>query len=91
MAIAPADLFSANQIIHLRPIAGGYVFDRFVKANTFVRDFYPNFELDDRSAFAPSELRRGRLLSAAERVLSFGPARERLTRWSVSTRIRIAR
>jgi hypothetical protein len=45
MAIEPRDLFSANQIIHLKPITGGRVFERFVKTNSFVRDFYPNFEL----------------------------------------------
>ena len=44
MAIEPADLFSANQIIHLRPIVGHDVFERFVDANPFVKSFYPNFE-----------------------------------------------
>ena len=44
MAIEPADLFSANQIIHLRPIVGHDVFERFVKANPFVKRFYPNFD-----------------------------------------------
>ena len=86
MAIAPADLFSANQIIHLRPVTGHDVFDRFVKANAFVRDFYPNFELTSvapkPSAFALSELRRDRLKSAAEAVLSIAPAQiaERVAR-----------
>ena len=47
LAIEPQDLFSANQIIHLRPMIGHTVFARFVKANPFVRDFYPNFELDE--------------------------------------------
>lgn len=44
MAIEPADLFSANQIINLRPIVGHDVFERFVNANPFVKAFYPNFE-----------------------------------------------
>jgi hypothetical protein len=47
LEVAPRDLFSANQIIHLRPISGRDVFDRFVTANAFVRDFYPNFQLND--------------------------------------------
>ena len=34
MAIEPADLFSANQIIHLRPIVGHHVFDRFVEVQS---------------------------------------------------------
>ena len=43
LAIAPADLFSANQIIHLRPVAGHEGFEDFISANPFVREFYPNF------------------------------------------------
>ena len=56
MAVAPQDLFSANQIIHLRPIIGERVFDRFVKTNAFVRDFYPNFRLTKKppTPHAPS-------------------------------------
>jgi hypothetical protein len=43
LAIAPQDLFSANQIIHLRPISGHDVFARFLAANAFVNSIYPNF------------------------------------------------
>jgi hypothetical protein len=43
LAIEPQDLFSANQIIHLKPVFGDEVFERFVEANGFVRDVYPNF------------------------------------------------
>jgi hypothetical protein len=79
MAIEPADLFSANQIIHLRPIAGPHVFDRFVKANPFVRDFYPNFELarfsPRPSAFAKAtDQQASSLKPLLERVLSLGIA-----------------
>ena len=42
--VAPADLFSANQIVHLRPITGMATYRRFIDANRFVRRFYPNFE-----------------------------------------------
>jgi hypothetical protein len=70
MAIEPRDLFSANQIIHLRPIMGDRVFERFVKANGFVRDFYPNFELKASEPKAGAESRK----PTAERVLSLGPA-----------------
>jgi len=70
MEIQPADLFSANQIIHLRPITGHDVFARFVKMNGFVRDFYPNFELPEvrRTPQAPSRK------SLIERALSLGVA-----------------
>jgi hypothetical protein len=37
------DLFTANQVIHLRPIAGRATYEAFLAANPFVRDFYPNF------------------------------------------------
>jgi hypothetical protein len=85
MAIAPADLFSANQIIHLRPIVGHDVFDRFVKSNPFVRDFYPNFEparfSPTPSAFARTE-HASRVKPLVELVLALGvaPAFERAAR-----------
>jgi hypothetical protein len=41
--VAPADLFSANQIIHLRPVIGDDTYRRFLDANRFVERFYPNF------------------------------------------------
>jgi hypothetical protein len=41
--IAPADLFSANQIVHLQPLAGKATYHRFLEANAFVMRFYPNF------------------------------------------------
>ena len=44
LSVEPGDLFSANQIIHLRPILGHRLFARFVSANPFVREIYPNFE-----------------------------------------------
>ena len=43
MAIEPADLFSANQIIHLRPVMGWTTYLRFLQANPFVSQWYPNF------------------------------------------------
>lgn len=47
LGIEPCDLFSANQIIHLRPVSGHAVFERFVRSNAFVRNIYPNFELPE--------------------------------------------
>lgn len=67
MTIEPADLFSANQIIHLRPIVGHHIFQRFIQKNSFVRNFYPNFELPD-TGHRPSKAR------LIERVLSMGIA-----------------
>jgi hypothetical protein len=77
MTIEPEDLFSANQIIHLRPVAGHSVFERFVKANGFVRTFYPNFELPNVKTSRAQDLK-----TFCERLLSLGPAQlaERLAR-----------
>jgi hypothetical protein len=41
--IAPADLFSANQIVHLQPLTGEKTYRKFLDANRFVSRFYPNF------------------------------------------------
>jgi hypothetical protein len=68
MAIAPQDLFSANQIIHLRPLTGHQVFERFVKSNGFVREFYPNFEIAQPKPQVPGPK------PLLERLLSLGPA-----------------
>ncbi|HEX8029533.1 MAG TPA: hypothetical protein VF491_13760 [Vicinamibacterales bacterium] len=78
MDVAPPDLFSANQIIHLRPLAGQQVFERFVGANAFVRDFYPNFEVSPR----PQAPKASEPDKPSERVLSFAgaPVFERVSR-----------
>jgi hypothetical protein len=93
LSIAPADLFSANQIIHLRPIVGHEVFAGFIDANPFVRVFYPNFQAsavsDQLSAVShqlsavsrqPSAVSRR---PAIEQVLSLGiaPLFEKASRW----------
>ena len=71
LRVEPGDLFSANQIIHLRPILGDDVFARFVAANPFVRAIYPNFEVSDLT-IRPSARRAIKPL--LERVLSIGVA-----------------
>lgn len=77
MKILPEDLFSANQIIHLRPVTGHAIFERFVQSNAFVRDFYPNSELaTDPESQVPGPR------SSLERILSLGAAQvaERIAR-----------
>jgi hypothetical protein len=37
------DLFTASQIIHLRPIVGRDLFHRLLRENPFVHRYYPNF------------------------------------------------
>lgn len=77
MAIEPADLFSANQIIHLRPITGHDVFARFVDANPFVQMWYPNFTTGE----CPPA-RSTRVAALVEPLLSLGVAQvsERVAR-----------
>jgi hypothetical protein len=70
MRIVPEDLFTANQIMHLRPVFGDDVFARFVKSNPFVRVHYPNFEL----RVGPKPSTPHGLKTLLERVLSLGPA-----------------
>jgi hypothetical protein len=57
LAVAPDDLFSANQIVHLRPLTGAKVYEQFIAANAFVRFYYPNFRartLDTSSSISGS-------------------------------------
>lgn len=77
MAVTPADLFTANQIIHLRPIAGFSAFRRFLDANPFVAEWYPNFQ-----AQQPGSGGRDPGSQFIERLLSLGfaQAAERICR-----------
>jgi hypothetical protein len=45
LALDQQDLFSASQIIHLKPLVGEATYRRFVAANPFVSRFYPNFRV----------------------------------------------
>jgi hypothetical protein len=82
LAVAPADLFTANQIAGLRPLAGAAAYRRFLDENAFVFRYYPN--LAPRSVPERAASRRGRwgrrLRRAVERLLDFGiaPALEAL-------------
>lgn len=71
LAFSPADLFTANQIIGLKPIAGSEVFRALLAANPFVRTIYPNFHAPDCSDL-PLRIPRGVRLtqSMAETVLA---------------------
>jgi hypothetical protein len=53
LGLEQQDLFTANQVIHLKPLVGEQVFDGFLAANAFVHRFYPNrTRPTDRNAFA---------------------------------------
>jgi hypothetical protein len=42
LALDQHDLYTASQVIHLRPVIGADVGDRFLAANPFVREWFPN-------------------------------------------------
>ena len=42
LALDQQDLFTANQVIHLKPLVGEELLDDFLAANPFVRQLYPN-------------------------------------------------
>jgi hypothetical protein len=46
LSVEQSDLFTANQIIQLRPVAGHDAYRAFLRANPFVQRFYPNFDAD---------------------------------------------
>lgn len=58
LAVEPADLFTANQIVHLRPLMGLDVYRRFLGANDFVARLYPNFRPRGEWPLVPRESRR---------------------------------
>jgi hypothetical protein len=43
LGFEPPDLFSASQIIHLKPLTGWPVYEQLLAANPFVGAHYPNF------------------------------------------------
>lgn len=69
------DLFTANQIVHLRPLHGAEVYRRFLEANSFVKCWYPNHPGGGRDVAVGS---LGVVASVAKRamelVASCGPA-----------------
>jgi hypothetical protein len=72
LALDAQDLFSASQIVHLKPLVGRDVFRAFVAANPFVTRYYPNFH----EAGSPAlPFRRATVFDAVKR------AAERLLAW----------
>jgi hypothetical protein len=45
------ELFTANQVIHLRPLIGETTFTELLAANPFIARLYPNFRGSDGSSF----------------------------------------
>jgi hypothetical protein len=71
LALEQRDLFTASQIIHLKPLVGADVYGRLVAANPFVKRFYPNFHECGAGALA---LRYPRALERVRRVAEWALA-----------------
>lgn len=104
LAIEQQDLFTANQVIHLRPLVGDEVFEGFLAANGFVRHFYPNRSRHPRAGFGLTpgraartaqravEMVTGPLLPAIEsmsRRLYAGHLRRRSQSWASPDQVRL--
>lgn len=78
LSVPAPDLFTANQIAHLRPLAGEATYRRFLEANPFVGAHYPNFVPRGIEAALPVRGVANRLLAAALTVTA--PLLEPLSR-----------
>jgi hypothetical protein len=47
LTLEQQDLFTASQIIHLKPLSGQDVYGTLLAANPFVTSYYPNFHATD--------------------------------------------
>ena len=68
LALEQQDLFTASQIIHLKPLAGQDVYRTLLAANPFITAFYPNFHAADARTLQfrrRSVLERGKALIEA--------------------------
>ncbi len=73
LALRLDDLFSANQLVHLRPLIGGETLRRLLEANPSVKRFYPNAPPPDRLPISMSPGPGLRFAKrAAEIALSLG-------------------
>lgn len=66
LALDPQDLFTASQIIHLKPLVGQEVYRHILADNPFVTRFYPNFH--ESSAGSLGFRRRGAFEAARSAV-----------------------
>jgi len=79
LALEPQDLFTANQVLHLKPLIGADLLEAFLAANPFVARFYPNATSEGtRRAKASAERVHGVSPTGAEAYLMERPAR----RWT---------
>lgn len=87
LALEQQDLFTANQVIHLKPLCGHDVFAELLAANPFVARYYPNFAVP--AAPKPGRTCGSYLKSAIETVFAQPSLLvERFSRWAYGTYLR---
>jgi hypothetical protein len=91
LALEQQDLFTANQVIHLRPLIGGDTLAAFFAANPFVKRIYPNAAatLPPFSGERASSRALGSIKSALEVVLRLpSPLIGAICRWLYAGHLR---
>jgi hypothetical protein len=69
LAISQDDVFTANQVIHLKPLVGADLHGSLVAANPCVGRYYPNFHVRDRPADLHASRWHVRVKPILERLL----------------------
>jgi len=105
LVLEPQDLFTANQLLHLKPLIGAEVLHAFLAANPFVARFYPNAQAQRPEASLLRGWRRGfftvkslleialrlpaPLIEAASRHLYAWHLRRRSSSWRSPDQVRL--
>jgi hypothetical protein len=90
LVLEQQDLFTASQVIHLKPLVGRDVFLQLLEKNPFVFRFYPNFHAADAASlpFRPARV-LGWLRSVLERAFApLAPMAEATSRWAYRSYLR---
>ena len=104
LALDQHDLYTASQVLHLRPVIGADMLGRFIEANPFVAEWFPNSKRDRPPAFplpTAGWLRRLKrpleallwipsgLIEATCRFVYGGHLRRRVSRWQSPDQVRL--
>jgi hypothetical protein len=99
LALDQPDLFTANQVIHLKPLIGADALEEFVAANPFVGRFYPNAHARPVLLERPARLKRtaeralgpvSTIIEGASRALYGWYLRRRSPSWRSPEQVRLA-
>jgi hypothetical protein len=74
MKIGERNIYQANEIAQLKPLFNTRLFERYIEANGWIMEYFPNFRTS-ALPFPPASERRSLLQRIAELPFSFLPAR----------------